>query len=104
MVKIQNEDSTAGSVLSSSTLFFFASRFVFQWLACKGWLLSTLTIFHGLQPISSCLKMFQIVGAVIPGVIAPVVKNAFGWHGIFYVGFGGLFAGELLLRRMKMKK
>ena len=48
--------------------------------------------------------MFQIMGAVIPGVIAPVFKNAFGWHGIFYVGFGGLFAGELLLRRMKMKK
>ena len=44
--------------------------------------------------------MFQIVGSVILGLIAPVVKDAFGWHGLFYVGFGGLFASELQLKRV----
>lgn len=44
------------------------------------------------------ISVLQIVGSIIPVLIAPVVKGAFGWHGLFFVGFGGLFAGELLRR------
>ena len=37
--------------------------------------------------------LFQIVGSIIPAVIAPGLKGAFGWHGMFFVGFGGVFLG-----------
>nr|KAG5705989.1 hypothetical protein BaRGS_010879 [Batillaria attramentaria] len=32
-----------------------------------------------------------VFGAILTGIIAPVLKDAFGWHGMFYFGFGGIF-------------
>ncbi|XP_070174142.1 oxalate:formate antiporter-like [Littorina saxatilis] len=45
-----------------------------------------------------------IIGAIIPALIAPYLKSAFGWNGLFCVGFAGLFTGILLNISLDMFK
>ncbi|KAK7116524.1 hypothetical protein V1264_002191 [Littorina saxatilis] len=49
------------------------------------------------------MDMSGVVGAVLTVVVVPILKDAFGWHGMFYVGFAGLFASMLLNMSMSLK-
>ncbi|XP_076447514.1 apicoplast pyruvate carrier 1-like [Babylonia areolata] len=37
-----------------------------------------------------------LAGTLLPGLLAPTLKDNLGWHGIFFFSFGGLFLGVLL--------
>ncbi|KAK7465892.1 hypothetical protein BaRGS_00037544 [Batillaria attramentaria] len=37
-----------------------------------------------------------IIGSLMSTLLAPVLKNLLGWHGMFYFSFGAVFVGLLL--------
>ncbi|KAK7496088.1 hypothetical protein BaRGS_00012789 [Batillaria attramentaria] len=44
-----------------------------------------------------------LIGAVVNAVIAPSIKDAFGWHGIFFASFLFIFIGHCAKQQIKYK-
>lgn len=51
---------------------------------------------HHYNAIQGLLDLGGIVGAILPTLVAPAVKSAFGWYGLFVFSFAALFVSILL--------